>query len=235
MSRLRLALLDASHGSEHAPRNFRREVDADLAEFDVTEGELPETFDFDGAILTGSRASAYWEKPWIEALEAWVETAHERDLPLLGICFGHQLLASVLGGEVGPMERYEIGYRTIEQTAEDPIFEGIDDSFTAFTTHSDAVLELPEAASELADNDRSNHGFRKGSAVGLQFHPEYDVDSATRVTKQKEEDLPPEKLEAVLEGITEDAYRESCPAKLVFENFCSEVRECCSVEPAPAR
>src|SRR6056297_159544 len=176
MTRARLVVLDASHGNEDTRRNFRRELDADLVEFDVTSGDVPSTGeafpDVDGVVVTGSRASVYWDEPWIAAVKEWTADAIDRGLPILGVCWGHQLLADVLGGEVAAMDAYELGYVTIERTTDqDPLFEGIDRRFTAFATHSDEVVTLPPGAEPLAENDRSIHGFRAGAVYGVQFHP----------------------------------------------------------------
>ena len=225
MMTTRIALLDAAHEDDHNRRNFRRELDADLVEFAVTEGDLPETFDFDGAVVTGSRASAYWEKPWIADTKEWVAAAIDEDLPFLGVCFGHQLLADVLGGTVEPMDDYEIGYRTIEHDGESPLLDGVGDSFTAFTTHSDHVAELPPGAEAFAENDYGVHGFRKGDVFAVQFHPEYDPESARDVTEGKEGILSEERIGRVLEGITEENYAAACEAKQLFENFTGYVDE----------
>jgi GMP synthase (glutamine-hydrolysing) len=223
MSRLRIAFVNAAHDGADTRRNFRRELDADLVEFDATGGHLPETVDFDGVVVSGSRSSVYWDEEWIQPTKEWVREALDAGLPCLGICWGHQLLADVLGGEVGDMGEYEIGYREVEHSGDSRLFEGVDERFTAFTTHSDEVAELPPGAEEIAVNDYSNHGFRKGHAFGVQFHPEYDAETAETVTKGK--DLEDERLETVLDGITEENYQASCEAKLVFENFCEYVRE----------
>ena len=222
MRRVRLAVLNASHSDQNTTRNFRRELDASLAEFDVTQGELPTSYDYDGVVVTGSRSSVYWDEAWIDETRAWVAEAVDRELPCLGICWGHQLLADVCGGEVDDMGVYEIGYREIEHTGDSRLFEGIDERFLAFTTHSDAVVELPPGAVELARNDYSNHAFRLGRVFGVQFHPEYDVQSARDLTLGKE--LSVDRREAVLEGITDENYQRASESKLVFENFLAFVR-----------
>jgi len=219
---LRLALLNAAHDGEDNRRNFRRELDAELVEFDVTDRELPESFAFDGCLVTGSRASVYWDEPWIDDLESWVEDAIDRGLPFLGVCFGHQLLAHTLGGTVEPMDDYEIGYRTVEHDGQNPLMAGVDDSFTVFTTHSDRVAELPPGASQFAENDYGVHGFNKDDVFAVQFHPEYDTDTAEMVTSGK--DLPEERIESVLDGITEENYLAACEAKQLFDNFTDFVR-----------
>jgi GMP synthase (glutamine-hydrolysing) len=229
MSRLRIAFLNAAHEGEDTRRNFRRELDADLAEFDATGGELPESLDFDGVVVSGSRSSVYWDEEWIQPTKAWVRDAVEAGLPCLGVCWGHQLLADVLGGEVADMGEYEIGYREVEHTGDSRLFEGVDERFTVFTTHSDAVVDLPPGATEIATNDYSNHGFRQGNVFGVQFHPEYDAETAEDVARGK--DLSEERLDAVLDGITEENYAKACEAKLVFENFCEFAREVRDAEP----
>jgi len=221
--RPRLALLVASFEDAATRRNFRRELDADLAEFAVRDGQLPPEFDFDGVVITGSKASAYWDEEWIDATTEWVREAHERGLPILGVCFGHQLLAAALGGRVEAMDGFEIGYRGVERTADTPLFEGLDREFTTFTTHGDTVAELPPGAEAIAENDYGNHGFRVGHAFGVQFHPEYDRDTAESVTRGKEF-LGEERIQRVLEGITEESYAAACETKQLFDNFTDYAR-----------
>ncbi|WP_144905000.1 type 1 glutamine amidotransferase [Halobellus captivus] len=220
--RLRIALLDASHGDEHTPRNFRRELAADLVEFDVTTDGPPADFDFDAVVVTGSSSSVYWDREWIRPLVAYVADADERGLPILGVCYGHQVLATALGGRVEDMGRYEIGYREITKVADDELLGGVPDTFTAFTTHSDAVTELPPDATLLAENDYGVHAFRRGVAWGVQFHPEYDPETARAITNEKE--LSDERRRSVLDGITEENYHAACRTKRLFDNFTDAVR-----------
>lgn len=222
MSRLRFALLHAAHGDENTSRNFRRELDADLAEFDVTDGELPADYEFDGVVVTGSRASVYWDEAWIPPLVNWVAEAHDRGIPILGICYGHQVLAESLGGRVAGMDGFEIGYNEIERRPEaddDELLDGIGDSFTAFTTHGDAVVDLPAEAKLLAENERGVHAFRAGHAWGVQFHPEYDIATARDVTEGKRDSIDDERVDAVLADITPANYEAACEVKRLFENF----------------
>jgi GMP synthase (glutamine-hydrolysing) len=218
----RIALLNASRNDANTSRNFRRELDADLSEFSVTDGDLPATDDFDTVVVTGSRASVYWDEPWIDATREWVRDALARDLPALGICWGHQLLADVLGGTVEPMGEYELGYHTVRHDGDD-LFAGVPEEFSVFTTHSDAVTELPENAELIAENDYGVHGFRRGDVYGLQSHPEYDPRTAEAVVRGKVH-LPDERIESVCEGITDAAYAEARPAKSVFDNFVRTVQ-----------
>ncbi|GAB6860796.1 type 1 glutamine amidotransferase [Haloplanus litoreus] len=232
MRRPRLVLLDASYGTDHTRRNFRRELDADLVEFDVTAGDLPPDFDYDGVVVTGSRASVYWDEPWIADLVSWIERAADRGLPLLGVCYGHQALAVALGGRVEAMDDIEIGYREIRRE-DDALFEGLDAPFVAFETHSDWVVDLPSDATRLAENERGVQAFRRGDCWGVQFHPEYDRGSAETVTRGK--DLPEARIEAVLDGIADDdTYAAACRTKRLFDNFTDYVRRRAADEGASA-
>ena len=221
MNRPRIALLTAAHEPEETTRNFRRELDADLVEFHAKGGELPDRQPgaFDGLVVTGSKSSVYWDDDWIPPLVDYVAAAHDADVPVLGVCFGHQVVAEALGGTVEDMGAFELGYREVERTADDPVFAGVPETFTTFTTHGDTVTDLPPGATLLAENDYGVHAFRVGDSVGVQFHPEYDNETAERIAREK--DVEADRREEVLAGITPEAYDAACEAKRLFENFTS--------------
>ena len=234
MTDLRFALLNAAHEDEHTSRNFRRELDAALVEFDVNEGELPPAVDpatagtpgageFDAAVVTGSRSSVYWDEAWIPPLIDWTADAAAAGLPILGVCYGHQVLAEALGGRVTGMDEFEIGYNEITHHG-DELFDGIDREFTVFTTHGDAVVDLPSEAVELAENEYGVHAFRQDHCWGVQFHPEYDLATAEHVTDGKRDRLGDERVDAVLEDVTPENHRAACEAKQLFDNFERYVR-----------
>mgnify|MGYP006278016001 FL=1 len=221
----RIALLDASVGDTPAERNFRRELDADVQAFKVSEGDLPppvetsEMWPFDAAVISGSQTSVYDEHAWIDAIEAWTRAAVEASVPILGVCWGHQLLAQALDGAVDPMGRYELGYHEVDRIADDPLFSGLDETFLAFETHSDEVTRLPSEATVLAENDRSLQAFRIANAWGVQFHPEYDRETARWVTENKRGEVADDELERILAAITTENAARARDAKGVFENF----------------
>lgn len=219
MSRPRLVLLNAAHEGGPTRRNFRRELDADLAEFDVVSDSLPDSFDFDGVVVSGSRSSVYDDEEWIDATVDWVRDAIDAGLPCLGICWGHQLLAAAIGGDVADRGEYELGYRSIEHTGESALFEGIDREFVSFESHSDEVVALPDDATVIAENDASIQGFEYGHVFGVQFHPEFDPQTARKATEGKEDELPGDRIQSVLDEITDENYAASRESELVFENF----------------
>ncbi|MFD1569854.1 type 1 glutamine amidotransferase [Halorubrum laminariae] len=224
MTRLRFALLNAAQTDGNTRRNFRRELDADLVEFDATSGHLPDHTDFDGVVVTGSRSSVYWDEAWIPPLVEYVADAADAGVPVLGVCYGHQVLAEALGGRVTGMDGFEIGYNTVRQRGDDSLFAGVDEEFTVFTTHGDTVVDLPPNATLLAENDHGVHAFRDGHCWGVQFHPEYDIESARDVTEGKRERLGDARVDSVLAEITPDAYDAACEAKSIFDNFVGYAR-----------
>lgn len=217
-----IAIIDASIGETPARENLEGMTTADTTTFKASEGDIPPPpsaaeWSFDGVLISGSQCSVYEDRDWIHALTEWARQVHAGGIPMLGICWGHQFLAQALGGRIVAMDRYELGYKTIEQVRESRLLDGLPEAFTAFETHSDRVYELPDGAEELATNEIGNQAYRLGQTYGVQFHPEYDLETATLVTERKE--LPEERIEAVLEGITQSAYEEAKVAAGVFENF----------------
>ena len=155
--------------------------DGRWSEVDVRDmsAELPHPMAAAGFIVTGSSASVTERAPWMLRAEAWLREATALDRPILGICFGHQLLAQALGGNVvkNPRGR-EIGTVKVhldDGAVRDHLFGELPRAFHANATHIDTVDELPKNAERLATTalDR-NAAFRLRRAYGVQFHPEID-------------------------------------------------------------
>ncbi|RYJ08592.1 type 1 glutamine amidotransferase [Halogeometricum borinquense] len=219
---VRIALLDASVGNTPAERNFRRVLDAEVTTFKLSEGQLPppvtsRAWVYDGVVISGSQISVYDDNDWIHGATEWFRRAQAAGVPTLGVCWGHQFIAQAVGGRVVDMHEYELGYRTITRVGDSPLFEGVPRRFTAFETHSDRVAEVPPGAVTLARNDFGVQAFRVGGSYGVQFHPEYDRETAEWVTKNKE--LPEERIQHVLDGINENAVADANVSKAVFDNF----------------
>ncbi|HEY8155110.1 MAG TPA: glutamine amidotransferase [Myxococcota bacterium] len=143
---------------------------------------LPAPADFAGVVVTGSSAMVSHREPWSERAAAWLAGAVRAGTPVLGICYGHQLLAHGLGGRVGPNPRgREIGSVEIALCAAargDPLFGPLPERLRMQATHVEAVLELPAGARLLGASDGDPHqAFAIGErAWGVQFHPEFDAD-----------------------------------------------------------
>jgi GMP synthase (glutamine-hydrolysing) len=217
-----LAVIDASIGETPAESNLRRELNANVTVYKLSEGEFPPSvsaaeWGFDGVIISGSQTSVYEDHDWIHEATEWIRRVHRADIPILGVCWGHQFLAQALGGRVVDMGEYELGYERIARLGDDPLFEGLPEEFTSFETHSDRVVEVPPGAATLARNDYGVQAFRVGSTYGVQFHPEYDRETAVWVTEGK--DLPDERIRSVLDGITDESVEAARASKRIFDNF----------------
>jgi GMP synthase (glutamine-hydrolysing) len=123
-----------------------------------------------GVVLSGGPASVYdIDAPLIPT---WV---FERGLPVLGICYGMQLLAHQLGGKVAPADEREYGHAVVHRgDGESALFAGLPSSLPVWMSHGDRIIELPPGFRSLAYSDNSPiaaMGNDRGT-IGIQFHPE---------------------------------------------------------------
>ena len=147
---------------------------------------LPLAARYDGVLLTGSLASVTERAPWMVSLAHW-SLAAARDRPVLGVCFGHQLLGWALGARVERNPRGpDGGARAVTLTAlgvADPLFAGLPGTFLAPEAHEDHVATVPPGARLLASSARTPvEAFAAGDHLrAVQFHPEFD-DARSRAT-----------------------------------------------------
>jgi GMP synthase (glutamine-hydrolysing) len=181
--------------------------DGGFVEVDVRTAEaLPAPERFAGLIVTGSASSVTERAPWMLRIEEYLARAVEREQPLLGICFGHQLLGQALGGlvERNPRGR-EMGTVELRIIADDPLLDGSIAPALAHATHVDSVTVLPRDAQVLATTALEPHAaLRFGArAWGVQFHPEFDAQVMTEYVSTRAELLTQEGRDpvAMLAGI----------------------------------
>ncbi|WP_437671393.1 glutamine amidotransferase [Sorangium sp. So ce131] len=146
---------------------------------DLPAPGAPGAADIAAFVITGSSANVPHREPWMLRTEAWLRDVVRAGTPTFGICFGHQILAQALGGEVirNPRGR-EIGRIRVERRADDPIFDGLPSSFETHATHVDTVGTLPGGARSLGFTELDDHQVIRFSKAcyGVQFHPEMDHD-----------------------------------------------------------
>ena len=142
------------------------------------KGETINHQEGDAWIITGSPKSVYDEMDWMLDLEEKVRGAQKHSKPVLGICFGHQLIAKSFGGRVEKNPNgWELGSYTINLTdtgENSPLFNNMDDKLIVYESHQDSVTLMPDGADILAYSKKCVQAFRLHEVLyGVQFHPEF--------------------------------------------------------------
>lgn len=163
----------------------------------VVDGEFPASItEQDGWLVSGSRSGAYEDHPWIPPLEGFLRDAYAADVPIVGICFGHQILAQALGGTV---EKYAGGWSfgPVEYRFRDG------PSQTIVAVHQDQVTVPPKEAAVIAETDFCAFAglAYAGKALSFQPHPEFSTAFITDLTEAYAERLTPEVLDQARQGL----------------------------------
>ncbi|GAA0199290.1 type 1 glutamine amidotransferase [Haladaptatus pallidirubidus] len=159
-------------------RYFVREIQSYLPEHRVydyaNEGGRPSIFGVDGVVVAGSTAGVYErdEYPWMDEQIEFVRELVEREIPTLGVCFGHQIVNRALGGSV---EHRGLTNELVRaDLADDPLFEGVSPVLPA--VHGDHVVETGGGMETIASTEHNDHFATRHRDVPLwttQFHPEF--------------------------------------------------------------
>ena len=179
--------LSGKHGDY--PSMFKRllhaiDPEVDFFSVKVLNGELPDTpDDADGWIITGSKFGVYEDLPWIEPLKKFIRTSVDHNIPMAGICFGHQILAEALGGKVEKSRKgWGLGVHDYNVEVKPSWMEGIDEGFSGHAVHQDQVIELPESATVIASSEFCPYAAlvygdpENPDALSVQPHPEFSAD-----------------------------------------------------------
>jgi GMP synthase (glutamine-hydrolysing) len=195
---------------------------------------LPAHEEVAGAVVMGGPMNAddVERFPGLAAEREWLASAVEREMPVLGVCLGAQLLARALGAEVRPGEGPELGFAPVEVSdRDDPVLGGLGPGGNVLHWHGDA-FDLPDGAQSLASSAMTEHqAFRAANAWGVLFHPEADfalveawlavpemIDEAVAALGNEGVSALPDRAEA----LEEELVRRTTPG---FEAFAQMVRE----------
>jgi GMP synthase-like glutamine amidotransferase len=190
-----MRLLSLVHGSDVRSELFGDVVRADGHELDERSvvddpsRALASVDGYDAVLVFGGQMNVDEEDahPWLRDEDELIRTLLARDVPLLGVCLGGQLLAKAAGAHVGPSPEIERGFVRVELTDEadgDPIFGSLSREFEVFSMHEYA-FHVPEGAVELARSSVCSQAFRVGDcAWGIQFHPEVRVEQIAEWVRQ---------------------------------------------------
>ncbi len=171
----------------------------------VAKADLPsDPASFAGVLITGSAASLVQPPLWLEPLHAFVERTLAQDTPLLGVCFGHQLLAEVWAGSgtVRRRTRPEVGWKEVRFVSNTGLWQAFPDRFKVFVSHEDEVPASTRGLDIVAQTDEcAVHAFGVPGhrAWGVQFHSEMALAEigfilGLRAAKHPELGLQPQQL-----------------------------------------
>ena len=185
-----------AHISGDYPDMFRRlfadHSEVEVVVYDVIGGEMPaDPGECDAWITTGSRHSVNDDEPWIRHLEQFVREVAKEQIPFVGVCFGHQLIAKALGGTVVESERgWGVGAKKVEVKGD----VGLGSSYTVLTSHQDQIDSLPPGAEILGWNEHcpvSMLGVGE-NMIGIQGHPEFEPAYSEALMESRRGTLIPE-------------------------------------------
>ena len=163
-------------------------------EFEITSvnakhEKLPDK-DFSLVVILGAPESVNDDLSYLQAEQQLIKNSVEKDIPVLGICLGSQLIAKTFGAKVYSGPKKEIGfYNDLKISNNSPLFKGFKNPFTVFHWHAD-TFDLPQNAVRLASSEHyPNQAFQYKSAVGLQFHLEVNNEMVNLWLDNTEEKL----------------------------------------------
>jgi GMP synthase-like glutamine amidotransferase len=167
---------------------------------------LPDPASLDGVLITGSAAGVYEDHAWLAPLRDFIRRAYAANTPMLGICFGHQIMADALGGEVRKSEKgWGIGRHVYGVTQRPSFLGGNRSEFAVACSHQDQVITPPAEAEVFLSSDFTPHAglvYRNGRAISLQPHPEFEDDYALALTELRRGKAPDEVIETAKASIS---------------------------------
>ncbi len=173
--------------------------------FDCTRQHYPDDpTAFDLFITTGSKASAYWDEPWIQRLIEFVRQLDKLGCKLVGICFGHQIIALALGGRVERSPRgWGIGIAHNRVVTRPAWMGEYKRQLDLIVSHQDQVTQLPTGAEVIAESDFCPYFMVQWNDhfLSIQGHPEWNNDYSRALIEERRDRFPAELVECALESL----------------------------------
>ena len=182
---------------------------AEFVWFDARNGELPGSPDAcDAYVCTGSRHSVYEDRDWIERLKEYVRGLHLAEKPFVGVCFGHQVLAQALGGEVTKADQgWGVGIHEMRVTVPEPWMQPLKEDCKLQYMHGDQVQRLPPESVVLASAPHCPVAmFKVGEhMLGIEGHPEFSAAYVEALLRERRDRIGPARTDAALASLNQKA------------------------------
>jgi len=173
--------------------------------YQVIEGEYPENMDECNAyLITGSKYSAYDNEPWIKQLQNYIVALHKHRKKLIGICFGHQVIALALGGLTEKSEKGWVAGNSISTIEKAKSWMGkAKKQFALLVSHQDQVTRLPVQAELIASNiSCQNASFQIANHIlTFQGHPEFSADYLHYLLNKRRDIIGEEKYKKAMDSL----------------------------------
>ena len=185
----------------------RQPIAAEFRVYNVMNGEYPDAHEvFDAYLVTGSKADSFGTDPWIETLKAYLLDRYARGDKLLGVCFGHQLLALLLGGKTERASQgWGVGVHRYTLAAHAPWMDPNVTELTMLISHQDQVTSLPEEATVIASSDFCPFAAYhiRDQVLCFQGHPEFVHDYSRALLDARQEHLGDEVYQRALASLSQ--------------------------------
>lgn len=179
------------------PEMFQAIFERDGADFDYetialdTGADLPDPQNLDAILITGSAFGVYDDVAWLDRLREFIRTAHAARVKMVGICFGHQVIADALGGEVRKSDKgWGLGRHTYRIVCRPPFLDVPRASLSVACSHQDQVITPPAGAKIVLSSDFTpNAGlhYANGTTLSFQPHPEFSDAYALELVELRKE------------------------------------------------
>jgi GMP synthase-like glutamine amidotransferase len=173
----------------------------------VDGAPLPHPPACEAVLITGSPAGVYDSTPWMDPLRAFVRGAFEAKTPIVGVCFGHQIIADAMGGVVRKSEKgWGVGRHTYDIIRHRDWMNGGGATISLSASHQDQVIEPPAGAATLASSKHTDHAmlaYDNAPVISVQGHPEFsDRFVSALYSARRGKTLSDAAVDAALESLT---------------------------------
>jgi len=178
----------------------------DYQTINVADGEpFPNFAELDGVVITGSAAGVYDKLPWLDPLRDFIRKGYQHRTPMLGVCFGHQIMADALGGDVRKSHKgWGLGRHTYGVAGRPGYMQHAPAELAVACSHQDQVITAPASAEVILASDftpNAGLAYGNGAALSFQPHPEFDDDYTIALAELRRGNVPDDLVDTAIASI----------------------------------